>query len=117
MTRQDFLTQIKADERLKLTDFGVAQLQAFLHCVDDTSPQDTGLLEHFTIELNKLTKARIYVGEFFDTLKACLAKQAAFLAQNAKIKNFKGTRYEELELLKAHFLRTRAKELGLGWIL
>lgn len=117
MVKEQFIAEIKRDERIKLTDYAVNQVNFFLKKLSDENPQDTGLLESFVLSLNCNTKARIYVGEFFSILLDCVKKQAEFLSTTARIKNFKGTRFEEEALLKDYFTKQRLKDLGLTWIM
>ena len=117
MVKEQFIAEIKSDERIKLTDYAVNQVIFFLKRLSDENPQDTGLLESFVLSLDRNAKARMYVGEFFSILLDCVKKQAEFLSTTARIKNFKGTRFEEEELLKDYFTKQRLKELGLSWIL
>lgn len=117
MVKEQFIAEIKGDERIKLTDYAVNQVNFFLQKLSDENPQDTGLLESFVLSLNCNAKARIYVGEFFSILLDCVKKQAEFLSTTARIKNFKGTRFEEEALLKDYFTKQRLKELGLTWIM
>lgn len=117
MNTQDFITELKSDERLKLTNFAIDRLNSMLSKIDTTKPEDNGLLEAIVLGLNRSERARIYTGDFFKIVEHCLKAQAAFNATQAKIKNFKGSRYEELELLKEHFYKIRASELDLGFLL
>lgn len=117
MVKEQFIAEIKGDERIKLTDYAVNQVNFFLQKLSDENPQDTGLLESFVLSLNCNAKAKIYVGEFFLILLDCVKKQAEFLSTTARIKNFKGTRFEEEALLKDYFTKQRLKELGLTWIM
>lgn len=117
MLKASFIAEIKSDERIKLTDYAVNQVNSFLKRLSDENPQDTGLLESFVLALNVSSKSKIYAGEFFLILLDCVSKQAEFLSTNARIKNFKGTRFEEEELLKEYFTTQRLKELGLSWIM
>lgn len=89
MVKEQFIAEIKSDERIKLTDYAVNQVNFFLKRLSDENPQDTGLLESFVLSLNRNAKARIYVGEFFSILLDCVKKQAEFLYTTSRIKTLK----------------------------
>ncbi|WP_066389555.1 hypothetical protein [Helicobacter himalayensis] len=116
MLRNEFLHNIQSDARIELNAFACEKMQFFLSHIDEHKPEDSGLLDSLCLELMKSPKRRIYANDFFITLKECLQKQADFEASVAKIKNFKGTRYEEECLLQKFFFDKRAKELGLQWL-
>ena len=102
---------------MRLNDFAVEKLGEFLAKINDYEPKDTGLLESLILRLNVNVRSRIYAGEFFEILRECVKSQAEFLAKNARIKSFKGTRYEEEMLLIEHFTRQRCNELGIAWVM
>lgn len=64
MVKEQFIAEIKSDERIKLTDYAVNQVNFFLKRLSDENPQDTGLLESFVLSLNRNAKARIYVSPY-----------------------------------------------------
>lgn len=116
MLKSDFLENIKSDSRIELNAFACEKMQFFLAHIDESKPQDSGLLEMLCLKLIQSPKRRIYANDFFITLKECLCQQAEFEATHAKIKGFKGTRYEEESLLEDYFYNQRLKELGLLWL-
>lgn len=116
MYKTEFLNILKSDERIKLNDFAVEKLKGFLEQIDNTKPQDNGLLQSFITKLSTYPKARIYTNDFYELLLTCITEQAQFEATQHKIKDFKGTRYEELELLKHFFTKERLKVLHLNFI-
>ncbi|WP_231996552.1 hypothetical protein [Helicobacter cinaedi] len=64
MVKEQFIAEIKSDDRIKLTDYAVNQVNFFLKRLSDENPQDTGLLESFVLSLNRNAKARIYVSPY-----------------------------------------------------
>lgn len=116
MRKTDFLATLQSDKRVEMNDFACERLHFFLSKIDDNNPADTGLLEMLALKILSLSKNRIYANDLFYLLRQCVQSQANFEGKHSKIKNFKGSRYEEEALLEAHFFDKRLKDLGIQWL-
>lgn len=116
MLKNDFLNSIQNNPRVDLSDFATEKMIFFLQHLSDEKPEHTGLLEMISLKMLSLNKARIYDNDLFALLKTALKAQAQWHSKHFKIKNFKGTRYEEEILLTEHFLDKDLKRLGLLWL-
>lgn len=116
MTKADFLSTLKSDKRVELNTFACEKLEFFLSRLDDGKVENTGLLEMVGLKLINCQKRRIYADDLFNLILESLKSQATFNAKHSKIKDFKGSRYEESTLLENYFLKQELKNLGLQWL-
>lgn len=116
VSKSEFIAFLQNDERLKLSDFAVDRISEVLSAMSE-NPKDLRLLSEVVADLSLMQKGRIYAPELFNLMQEAIMREVKAEVNQLRIKGFKGTRYEELELLKVHYFRARLKALRLDWII
>lgn len=106
VTLDDFLNRKKVTER--------REIQTIAERVKEAYPILIGkICSTCLIDPLNLIPFSIGVKEFYIYLDFCIQEYAQKTAEGFSIKNFKGTRFEELEILKKHFVKKIYKNIGL----
>lgn len=113
MKKQEFIDFLQSQANISLSEYFCEKLNDFINAESTTEAE----FEKLAQNVIALKKKYINDNDLVEVLKKNLLDQAEQRASRAKIEKYKGTRYEEEQILKMYFFKKNAQEKGIEWIL
>lgn len=85
--------------------------------IDIAQNLECEVIESFIARFYTFAKQRFYFSDFLDVLQRVFLDKAKAEAKRTKLKNFKGTEYEQEEILKMYFYKILCRSNRLEFLL